>query len=197
MSASYCHYLSQPSAPTRRPAASHVLVLGLGNAQGSDESIGLHVAQALLEHLDRVRIRNIDVVAGVELAEDFLEVLPGHQDLIILTGVQTAQKSAGWVHEISEAASLSLPGSSATFRRALAMLALGRAQGLLMPRRVRTMAMEMADPWTAGTLLTPPLLRAMPMFVNRALNLALQWSLDHVGGRSLARSEIPGDVKGR
>lgn len=197
MSASYCQHLSQPPAPTRRPPANHVLVLGLGNPQCSDESIGLHVAQALLEHLEQARIRNIDVVAGLESSEDLLEVLLGHQDLIVLSAVQTGQKPAAWVHELSESASTIFPGSSATLRRVFATLSLGRAQGLPMPRRVRTMAIEMADPWTLGPALTPPLHRAIPVYVNRALNLALQWSLDHVGGRALARSEILGNVKGR
>lgn len=197
MSASSCHGLSQPPASNRRPPANHVLVLGLGHSHCSDEGIGLHVAQALLEHLERARIRNIDVVAGLESSEDLLEVLLGHQDLIVLAAVQTGLKPAAWVHEISEPASRTFPGSSATFRRAFATLSLGRAQGLLMPKRVRTMAIEMADPWTPGTDLTPTLRRAMPGLVNRALNLALQWSLDHVGGRALARTEVLGNVKGR
>jgi len=52
-------------------------------------------------------------------------------------------------------------------------LALGRQLGLAMPERVKIFAIEVEDPFTVGTALTPTLQAALPSLVGR-IRAALQ-----------------------
>jgi len=46
------------------------------------------------------------------------------------------------------------------------VLALGRQLGLSVPRRVKILAIEVQDPVTVGTSLTPALEEVLPVIVN-------------------------------
>lgn len=184
MSASYSPF-PEPGASAGTPPPAKVLVLGLGNDILTDDAIGLYVAQAVLERFDASGIRGIDVVATCEMGLALLDIIVGHDDLVLIDAVQTGRRAAGTIHELAEGDLRKMPGMSPHFLGVGEILALGRELGLKMPTRVRILAVEVQDPFTLGTALTPALRHAMPAVVERVVNLALHWSLGHSGGRAL------------
>ncbi len=196
MSASYSPF-PRPGRPAGEIPAAPVLVLGLGNDILTDDAIGLYVAQAVLERLEVAGIRGIDVVASPEMGLSLLDVLVGHRDLVVVDAVQTGRVRPGVMQEVGEEELPRLPGMSPHFLGVGEVLALGRALGLAMPGRVRIIAVEVEDPFTLGTALTPALRHAMPAVVERVHNLALHWSLGHVGGSALPVAAAAGHASGR
>lgn len=152
-------------APPSR--ATPVLVLGLGNAILSDDAIGLRVVRAL-----RQRLEPGDPVVAEESEEMGLALLDhivGYRDLVLVDAVQTGTHAPGYLHEFD--------GDSLPTRRAGAphflgvgdTLALGCLLGLPMPERVTIFAVEVADPFTLGTDLTPAVQDALLPTVERVL----------------------------
>lgn len=150
------------STPTPRP---RVLLLGLGNDILSDDSIGLRVAVALRERLRGNP--HVTVVETAEMGLSLLDFLVGFDRLVLVDAVQTARALPGYVHEIAGEDLSSLPAVAPHFLGVGEVLALGRQLGLSMPREVKIFAVEVADPFTVGTELTPALNQALPHIIKR------------------------------
>jgi len=143
------------------------LLLGLGNDILSDDGVGLRVAAAIEKRLtDRT---NVTVVSTTEMGLSLLDQIVGFDDLVIVDAVQTPQGSPGSVHEIDGNALASLPAVSPHFLGLGEVLALGRKLGLAVPDRVRIFAIEVQDPFTVSTDLTPSLESALPSIVDRVI----------------------------
>ncbi|MBE7501011.1 MAG: hydrogenase maturation protease [Verrucomicrobiales bacterium] len=144
-------------APPSRSA--DVLVLGLGNAILSDDAIGLRVVRALQQRLEP----GDPVVAeeSEEMGLALLDSIVGYRELVLVDAIQTGTQAPGYLHEFD--------GDSLPTRRSGAphflgvgdTLALGRLLGLPMPERVTIFAVEVADPFTLGTDLTPAVQEAL------------------------------------
>lgn len=153
---------ASPSAPTGRP---RVLLLGLGNDILTDDAIGLRVVAALRE-----RVRDKQHVTAVETSEmglSLLDFMVGFDQLVLVDAVQTSQARPGFIHEISAEDLSSLPAISPHFLGLGEVLALGRQLGLSLPREVKIFAIEVADPFTVGTELSPELKAALPHIIHR------------------------------
>jgi hydrogenase maturation protease len=154
---------ARPDSPPDRQR--RVLLLGLGNDVLSDDSIGLRVAAALRERLRQKD--HVTVVETTEMGLSLLDFMVGFDRLVLVDAVQTARALPGYVHEIAGEDLSSLPGFSPHFLGVGEVLALGRQLGLSMPREVKVFAIEVADPFTVGTELTPALKEALPEIINR------------------------------
>lgn len=152
-------------APPARSAS--VLVLGLGNAILSDDAVGLRVVRAL-----RQRLEPGDPVVAEESEEmglALLDSIVGYRELVLVDAILTGLQAPGYLHEFD--------GDSLPTRRSGAphflgvgdTLALGRLLGLSMPERVTIFAVEVADPFTLGTDLTPAVHEALHPTVERVL----------------------------
>jgi hydrogenase maturation protease len=136
-----------------------VLVLGLGNDILGDDAVGLHIADAV-----RIMLAGepgIEVKATTEMGLALLDEIVGREGLLLVDAVQTGRVPAGYIHEMAPE---DLPGVLATVPHFLGIretLALGRLLGLPMPRLVEIVAVEIADPFTLGTALTPTAARAV------------------------------------
>ncbi|HPC59195.1 MAG TPA: hydrogenase maturation protease [Verrucomicrobiota bacterium] len=142
-----------------------VLLLGLGNDILTDDAIGLRVVAALRE-----RVRDKKHVTAVETAEmglSLLDFMVGFDRLVLVDAVQTCQAKPGFVHEISAEDLSSQPALSPHFLGVGEVLALGRQLGLSMPREVKIFAIEVGDPFTVGTELSPELKAALPGIIHR------------------------------
>jgi Ni,Fe-hydrogenase maturation factor len=73
----------------------------------------------------------------------------------------------GFLHELDAAALTRLTGRTPHFLGVSETLALGRKLGLSMPEEVRIFAIEVEDPFTLGTDLSPALQAALPGIVER------------------------------
>lgn len=136
-----------------------ILVLGLGNDILSDDAIGLRVATLVEGQL--AGETGIEVRATTEMGLALLDEMSGREGVVLVDAVQTGRAAPGHVHEIDPG---ELPGVGTTSPHFLGVgetLALGRTMGLPMPRQVRIVAIEVADPFTLGTALTPGVAAAL------------------------------------
>jgi len=179
-----------PAGPVFYPAAAstpRILVLGLGNDILTDDAVGLLAVRELRAGLAGRHPLPIDVCETTEMGLALLDFLVGYQTVILVDAIQTGRAPVGTVHELDAPALRRLAGVTPHFLGVGETLALGRQLGLPMPTRVLILAIEVADPFTVGTTLTPPLQAALPAILGRLWNLVLEladpWDSDEVPGR--------------
>ncbi len=148
-----------PSPPPR------VLLLGLGNDILTDDAIGLRVVRQLQPEL--AGHPTIEVRETTEMGLALLDFMTGYSAVIIVDSIQTDRAAPGTVHELDAAALQQLTGRTPHFLGVKETLALGRQLELAMPEQIRIFAIEVADPFTLSTALTPALQSALPQIVNR------------------------------
>jgi hydrogenase maturation protease len=158
-------------------SSGKTLVLGLGNDILTDDAIGLNVVRQLRESLagdDR-----IDVRETMEMGLALLDFIVGYRAVLIVDSIQTGQSPAGTIHEVDAAGLKQLTGRTPHFLGVGETLALCRHLGLAMPEEVRILAVEVEDPFTLGTQMTPALQRALPAVLMRTRQMLRELS-DHV-----------------
>jgi hydrogenase maturation protease len=89
----------------------------------------------------------------------------------MVDSIQTGREAPGFLHELEATALSQLTGRTPHFLGVSETLALGRRLGLPMPERVTIFAIEVEDPFTLGTQMTPALQAAVPPAVERVLDL--------------------------
>lgn len=152
------------------PAA--VLLLGLGNDILTDDAIGLNVVRQLKTEFagdTRVEVRET-----MEMGLALLDFMVGYRAVVIVDSIQTGQAPPGTIHELDAASLKQLTGRTPHFLGVGETLALGRQLGLAMPEHVRIIAIEVEDPFTLGTALTPVLQEALPQATARVAQTARQ-----------------------
>ena len=144
---------------------SKILVLGLGNDILTDDAIGLNVSRSLRTELagdDRVDVRET-----MEMGLALLDFIVGYGAVVIVDSIQTGQAPAGTIHELDANGLKRLTERTPHFLGVGETLALGRHVGLPMPECVWIVAIEVEDPFTVGTEMTPTLQQAMPAIISR------------------------------
>ena len=148
-----------------------LLLLGLGNDILTDDAVGLFVVRELRPKL--AAYPSIDVCETTEMGLALLDFITGYRTVVIVDSIQTGKVPPGFVHELDAPALNQLTGRTPHFVGVSETLALGQKLGLAMPEQVRIFAIEVKDPFTVGTALTPSLQSALPGIVQR-IALALQ-----------------------
>lgn len=165
----------QPETVRDRPSSfatdvpRPILLLGLGNDILSDDALGLLVARQLRRELGNHPV--IEVRETTEMGLALLDFLTGCDAAVLVDAIQTGQAPPGFFHELEPAGLTRFTGRPPHFLGVGETLAFGRALGLPMPRRVKILAVEVADPFTLGTAMTPALQAALPAAVSRARRL--------------------------
>lgn len=164
-------------AETPRP----ILALGLGNDILSDDAIGLLVARQLRRDLGEHP--TIEVRETTEMGLALLDFLTGREAVLLVDAIQTGTVPPGSLLELDPSGREGRTGRNPHFLGVGETLALGHQLGLPMPRRTKILAVEVADPFTLGTTLTPPLQDALPRAVDRARRLLAEWAAAIAGVR--------------
>ena len=151
-------------------AIAPVLVLGLGNDILTDDAVGLHVARAVRSAL--ADEPDIAVEETTEMGLTLLDSIADREALVLVDAVQTGRAPAGHIHEVGPTELSGALTTSPHFLGVGETLALGRSLGLAMPRDVRILAIEVADPLTLGENLTPAVAAAVKDAAERAVELA-------------------------
>lgn len=157
---------TSPAVPAPAP---RVLLLGLGNDILTDDAIGLHIARQLRAELAGHPV--IEARETTEMGLALLDFMTGYDAVLLVDAIQTGQAPPGFLHELEPAGLTQLTGRTPHFLGVGETLALGRELGLPMPRQVKILAVEVADPFTLGTAITPLLRAALPEAVNRTHRL--------------------------
>lgn len=187
---------SQPESVQTRPslfpvdALRPILALGLGNDILSDDAIGLLVARQLRRDLGEHP--TIEVRETTEMGLALLDFLTGREAVLLVDAIQTGAVPPGSLLELDPAGWEGHSGRNPHFLGVGETLALGRQLGLSMPRQIQILAVEVADPFTLGTTLTPPLQEALPRAVDRARRLLEKWVAARGGGNAAAPESVPG-----
>jgi len=141
-----------------------LLILGLGNDILTDDAVGLYVARKLREELagePRVEVRET-----TEMGLALLDELAGFRIAIIVDSIQTGRLPPGGVHCLEPESLKLLTGRTPHFLGVGETLAAGRGLELDMPDIVRIYAIEIEDPFTVSTSLSPAVAQALPRIVN-------------------------------
>jgi len=142
-------------------------VLGLGNDILCDDAVGLILARRLAQEL--AGTDGVEVRETMEMGLALLDFLVGFEAVLILDAIQTGRVAPGTLHEVDPQGLGDLTGKTPHFVGVGETLALGRHLGLPMPERVTVLAMEVEDPFTLGTRMTPAVEEAVPRAIERAL----------------------------
>jgi hydrogenase maturation protease len=156
-----------PSIPT---SFARVLVLGLGNDILTDDAIGLRVAAAVRGQL--AGTPDIEVKATTEMGLALLDEIAGRQAVVLVDSVQTGKAPPGFIHELAAEDLSRVLTTSPHFLGIGETLALGKMLGLSMPQQVRIFAIEVVDPFTLGTSMTPAVAAALAPAAGRVADQA-------------------------
>jgi hydrogenase maturation protease len=154
-----------PSPQATASPSPPVLLLGLGNDILTDDAVGLHVVHELQRELASQPA--IDIRETTEMGLALLDFITGYSAVVIVDSIQTGKAPPGFLHELDAAALNQLTGRTPHFVGVSETLAFGKQLGLAMPERVTIFAIEVEDPFTLGTALTPALQAALPGIVAR------------------------------
>ena len=110
---------------------------------------------------------SIDVRETTEMGLALLDFITGYSAVVIVDAIQTGKAPSGFVHELDAESLHQLTGRTPHFVGVGETLALGRALVLRMPTAVRIFAVEVEDPFTLSTEMTPALQAALPGIVER------------------------------
>ena len=152
-------------SPESPDPARRLLLLGLGNDILTDDAVGLLVVRELRPKL--AAHPSIDIRETTEMGLALLDFITGYRAVVIVDSIQTGKASPGFLHELDAPALTQLTGRTPHFVGVGETLALGRHLGLAMPEQVKIFAIEVEDPFTLGTALTPALQAALPGIVQR------------------------------
>ena len=153
---------------------SRVLVLGLGNDILTDDAVGLRVVDAARQLL--AGEPDIELKTTTEMGLALLDEIADRESVVLMDSVQTGEAPPGKIHEID---SLDLTRVLTTAPHFLGIgesLALGKMLGLAMPRNVRIFAIEVADPYTLGTAMTPAVEQAVAPAAARVADQARKFA---------------------
>ena len=145
--------------------APQLLLLGLGNDILTDDAIGLYVVRELRPKL--AAHPSIDIRETTEMGLALLDFITGYRTVVIVDSIQTGKALPGFLHELDASALNQLTGRTPHFVGVSETLALGRQLGLAMPEQVKIFAIEVEDPFTLSTDMTPTLQSALPGIVER------------------------------
>ena len=160
---------SLPCSTHRRRHSASTLLLGLGNDIMTDDAIGVRIARAARARL--ADCKDIAVAESTEMGLALLDLVVGFDQVVVVDAIQTGRVPAGFLHEID---SNQLPGGATRSPHFVGLgeiLALGRELGLAVPKHVKIIAVEVQDPYTVGTQMTPALEDALPGAVERIVRL--------------------------
>jgi hydrogenase maturation protease len=96
-----------------------------------------------------------------------LDFITGYRTVVIVDSIQTGKAPPGSLHELDAPSLSQLTGRTPHFVGVSETLALGRQLDLAMPEQVKIFAIEVEDPFTLGTAMTPALQLALPGIVQR------------------------------
>jgi hydrogenase maturation protease len=152
-----------------------VLVLGLGNDILTDDAVGLHVARAVSVLL--AGEPDIEVKATTEMGLALLDEIAGRESVVLVDAVQTGQVAPGHVHELRPEDLAKVLATSPHFLGVGETITLGTMLGLPMPHHVRIFAIEVKDPFTLGTQMTPAVEQSVSAAAERVAARAREFAL--------------------
>jgi hydrogenase maturation protease len=148
------------------------LVLGLGNDLLGDDGIGLRIVEEL-KRRPTLAAFEFETAATAGLA--LLDILQGYERAFIVDSAVTGTRPPGHLHRIGTASLTQLPLNLSSHYAGLPeVLALAEVLNLQLPRSIEVLGVEIEDPYTIQTGLSPHLKVELPGLVDRMEQLLLE-----------------------
>ncbi len=149
-----------------------ILVLALGNDDMGDDSMGLAAARPLLERFGE----DISIVAAPVAGFTLIDFLEGYTHILILDTVVTGKHPVGSVVEYSKEDFQTLHASSPNFVGIPEAITISESMNHRSKIVVRILAVEIDPPGTRGSSPNPVIEKALPMFIDRASDVIIEWA---------------------
>ncbi len=167
-----------------------ILVLGLGTDILGDDAVGLLAARRLRGLCGD----EIEVVEAAESGLALLDFLEGRTHALLLDAILTGRHPAGSVLEYSPDDFRTVIGPSPHYAGLPEILRLAECLAIAIPSDVRVLAMEVEDPYCIREGLSAAVDRALPGFVERALQIVKGWQRGPQAGASTAPDRSPTEI---
>ena len=149
-------------------------MLGLGNDILTDDAVGLHIVQSVRGRL--AGQPDIEVKATTEMGLALLDEIVDRESLVLVDSVQTGKVPPGHIHEVGPEELSKVFTTSPHFLGGGETLSLAKMLGLTMPRHIRIFAIEVSDPFTLSTCLTPAVEQAIASATDRVEQRAREYA---------------------
>ncbi len=146
-----------------------LVILGLGNDLLGDDGVGLVAAQALAS----CEGPDVAVRSTAQSGLYLLEHLQGFDDAIVVDSVLGDRP--GSIRELTGVELPHVPVPAAHYVGLPEALALARASGLQVPRRLRIFGVEIDVAQRIGSGLSPPVASSVPRLLESVVRAAQAW----------------------
>jgi hydrogenase maturation protease len=155
-----------------------ILVLGLGNDLYGDDGVGIEAVKRLrdewaAESPPRSASLEISFLECTLSGAALLDVVRGHDALVIIDTINREDPDTGRVHILDGADIRDVPGPSPHYISVPQTLALGDQLGLDMPRSVKIVGVEAKCLFTLGEGLSEEMSARMPAILDAARSVLL------------------------
>jgi len=152
-----------------------ILILGLGNEILSDDAVGILALREL-----KNKYSNNDKLDFIESAESglfLLDYIIGYQKVLILDSIYRENEQPGIIEEI-DLANLDNGHYSPKSPHYIGLpftIKIAMNLKLEIPKTIKILAMNVADPYTLSENLTPTVKSALPFYIACASAIIEQW----------------------
>lgn len=145
------------------------LVLGIGSPIVSDDAVGIRVA----ERIRSMGLRDVDVAEVSASGLDLIELMLGHDRVVIIDAIITSRHPPGTLITLKEEDfSSAVHGSNPHDVNIATTIQLGRRlEPERMPKEIVFLAVEVADTWTIGYEMTKEVEEAIPAVAERVAEI--------------------------
>jgi hydrogenase maturation protease len=148
------------------------LVLGLGNDLLGDDGVGLRIVEELER---RPALAGFDFQTAATAGLALLDILDGYERAYIVDSAATGRRRPGYLHRLPASSLMELPLNPSSHYAGLPeVLALADALGMDLPHNVEVLGVEIEDPYTIRTGLSPQIEAKLPALVRRVERLLLE-----------------------
>jgi hydrogenase maturation protease len=148
------------------------LVLGLGNDLLGDDGVGLRIVEELRR---RSALAGFEFETAATAGLALLDVLHGYERAYIVDSTMTGRRRPGYLHRISASSLIELPLNASSHYAGLPeVLALAEALDMGLPNSVEVLGVEVEDPYTIRSGLSPQIEAKVPRLVDRVERLLLE-----------------------
>ena len=157
-------------------------LLALGNDILSDDGAGLAAGRAVQRRFGE----RVELVESSRGGMALVELLSGCDQALILDALMTGENPPGAVLEF-DAKDLGYRCAIAPHLMSLGeAMELGRVLEQPLPSRLRIVAMEVKDPLTVGTDMSPEVAKAMDAYADRVAAVLESWGLEQAPSQAAA-----------
>ncbi len=153
------------------PNDHRILVLALGNDILGDDGVAFAAARLLQKEAEE----GVKIIESAETGLALLDVMQGYHCALLLDAILTGGSPPGSILEYTPRHFHKVVASCPHFAGLPEILQAAERLRIPFPRAISILAMEVEDPFTFRTELSPSVAQALPAYVERARQILEAW----------------------